>query len=80
MSVTVPFLTTKHLEFTGVNNILAYDTVSLEALMIHLACMLVTVVTVLSSINLLLNARQSSVFALVPLYAALIIIKRLLLK
>jgi len=65
MSVTIPFLTTKHLERTGLNNILVYDTVSLEALMIHLSCMWVTVVTVISFINPLLNARQISVFALV---------------
>ena len=65
MFINVPFLTIKHLEFIGLNNIVAYETVSLEALRIHLACMLVTVVTVLSPINLLLNARQISVFALV---------------
>jgi len=74
MSVTIPFLTTKHLERTGLNNstlfpyttlFLVYDTVSLEALMIHLSCMWVTVVTVISFINPLLNARQISVFALV---------------
>ena len=45
MSVTVPFLTTKHLDLTDLNNIVAYDTASLEAIMIHLACMLFTVVT-----------------------------------
>ena len=65
MFINVPFLTIKHLEFTGLNNIVAYETVSTDALRIHLACMLVTVVTVLSPINLLLNARQISVFALV---------------
>ena len=73
MSVTVPFLTTIHLDFTGLNNIVVYDTASLETLRIHLSCIFVTVVTVMSSINLLLNARQSSVFALVSLFAALII-------
>ena len=57
MFINVPFLTIKHLEFIGLNNIVAYETFSLEALRIHLACMLVTVVTVLSPINLLLNAR-----------------------
>ena len=51
MSVTVPFLTIKHLDFTGLKNIVAYDTASLEALRIHLSCMLVTVVTVMSSIT-----------------------------
>ena len=64
MCVAVPFLTTKHLDCTGLNSIVAYDTDSLDALMIHLSCMLVTVVTVMSSINPLLNARQISVFAL----------------
>ena len=34
MSVTVPFLTTKHFDFTGLNNILAYDTTLLEAMRI----------------------------------------------
>ena len=63
MYVTVPFLTTKHLDVTGLHNIVAYDTASLEALRIHLSCMLVTAVTVMSSINPMLNARQSSVFA-----------------
>jgi len=66
MSVTVPFLTTKHMDFTGLKKIVAYDTASLEALRIHLFCMLVTAVTVMSSINPMLNARQISVFALVP--------------
>ena len=51
MYVSVPFLTTTHLEFTGFNNIVAYDTYLLKALMIHLTCMLVIVVTVMSSIN-----------------------------
>ena len=77
MSVTVPFLTTKHFDFTGFNNILAYDTTLLEAMMIHLTCMLVSVVTVMSSINPLLDGRQILVFALVSLdslFAALIII------
>ena len=71
MYVTVPFLTTKHLDVTGLHNIVAYDTASLEALRIHLSCMLVTAVTVMSSINPMLNVRQISVFALVPLFAAL---------
>ena len=73
MYVSVPFLTTKHLDFTGLNNIVAYDTHLLKAMMIHLYCMLVTVVTVMSSINLQLNGRRISVFALVHLFAALII-------
>ena len=76
MYVTVPFLTTKHLDFTGLNNIIAYDTTLLEAMMIHLTCMLVSVVTVMSSINPLLDGRQILVFALVSLdslFAALII-------
>ena len=73
MYVIVPFLTTKHLDFTGLNNIVAYDTASLESLRIHPSCMLVTVVTVMSPINPLLNARQISVIAWVPLFAALII-------
>jgi len=75
MSETVPFLTTKYLDFTGLNNILAYDPTLLEAMRIHLTCMLVSVVTVMSSINPLLDGRQISVFALVPfdsLFAALI--------
>ena len=75
MSVTVAFLTTKHLDFTGLNNIIPYDPSLLEAMMIHLTCMLVSVVTVMSSINPLLDGRQISVFALVPfdsLFAALI--------
>jgi len=75
MSVTVPFLTTKHVDFTGLNNILAYDPTLLEAMRIHLTCMLVYVVTVMSSINPLLDGRQISVFALVPidsLFTALI--------
>ena len=61
MSVTVPFLTTTHLDFTGLNNIIAYATASLEALMIHLDCMLVSVVTVMSSINPLLDGIHISV-------------------
>ena len=72
MSVTVHFRTTKHLDF---NNILAYDTTVLESMMIHLTGMLVSVVTVMSSINPLLDGRQISVFALVPidsLFTALI--------
>jgi len=73
MYVTVPVLTTKYLDFTGLNNIVAYDIASLKALMIHLSCMLVTVVTAMSSINFLLNGRHISVFALVPLFAALIL-------
>ena len=76
MSVTVPFLTTKHFDFTGLNNVLAYDPTLLEAMRIHLTCMLVSVVTVMSSINPLLDGRQISVFALVPLdsvFAGLII-------
>ena len=74
MYVTVPFLTTKHLDVTGLHNIVAYDTASLEALRIHLSCSFVpTVVTVMSSINPLLNGRHSSVFVLVPLIVALII-------
>ena len=75
MSVTVPILTAKHLDFTGLNKILAYDPTLLEAMRIHLTCMLVSVVTVMSSINPLLDGRQISVFALVPfdsLFAALI--------
>ena len=67
MSVTVPFLTTKHFDFTGLNNVLAYDPTLLEAMRIHLTCMLVSVVTVMSSINPLLDGRHVSVFALVPL-------------
>jgi len=77
MYVAVPFLTTKHLDFTGLNNIIAYDTTLLEAMRIHPTCMLVTVVTVMSSINPLWMTRQISVFALVPLdslFAALIIV------
>ena len=77
MSVTVPFLTTKHFDFTGLNNVLAYDPTLLEAMRIHLTCMLVSVVTVMSSINPLLDGRQILVFALVSLdslFAALIII------
>ena len=73
MSVTVHFLTTKHLDF---NNILAYDTTVLESMMIHLTGMLVSVVTVKSSITPLLDGRHILVFALVPLdslFAALII-------
>ena len=76
MSVTVPILTTKHFDFTGLNNILAYDPTLLKAMKIHLTCMLVSVVTVMSSINFLLDGRQISVFDLVPLdslFAALII-------
>ena len=76
MSVTVPFLTTKHFDFTGLNNVLAYDPTLLEAMRIHLTCMLVSVVTVMSSINPLLDGRQISVFVLVlldSLFAALII-------
>jgi len=76
MSVTVRFLTTKHLNFTVLINILAYDTASLETLRIHLTCMLVSMVTVMSSIKPLLDGRLISVFALVPLdspFAALII-------
>jgi len=77
-AISVPFLTTKHFDFTGFNNILAYDSALLEAMRIHLTCMLVSVVTVnvMSSINPLLDGRQISVFALVPLdplFAALII-------
>ena len=75
MSETVLFLTTKYLDFTGLNNVLAYDPTLLEAMRIHLTCMLVSVVTVMSSINPLLDGRQISVFALVPidsLFAALI--------
>jgi len=67
MSETVPFLTTKYLDFTGLNNILAYDSALLEAMRIHLTCMLVSVVTVMSSINPLLDVRHISVFALVSL-------------
>ena len=77
MSVTVTFLTTKHLDFTGLNNILPYDTTLLEAMMIHLTCMLVSAVTVMSSFNPLLDGRHILVFALVSLdslFAALIII------
>jgi len=70
MSVTASFYTTKHLDFTGLNNIVAYDTVSLGALRIHMSYMLNTMVTVMSSITPLLNV---SVFSLVPLFAALII-------
>ena len=68
-AISVPFLTTKHLDVTGLNNILAYDTTLLEVMRIHLTCMLVSVVTVnvMSSINPLLDGRQISVFALVPL-------------
>ena len=76
MSVTVPFLTTKHFDFTGLNNILTYDSALLEAMGIHLTCTLVSVVTVMLSINPLLDVRHISVFALVsldPIYAALII-------
>jgi len=62
MSCTGPFLTTKHLDFTGLNNNVAYDTSSLEALMIHLSCMLVTAVNVMSSINSLLNDSTSNGF------------------
>ena len=67
MSVTVPFLTTKHLDFTGLNKILAYDPTLLEAMRIYLTCMLVSVVTVMSSINFLFDGRHISVFALVSL-------------
>ena len=70
MFINVPFLTIKHLEFIGLNNIVAYDTVSLGALRIHMSYMLITMVTVMSSITPLLNV---SVFSLVPLFAALII-------
>jgi len=70
MYVSVPFLTTTHFDFTGLNNIVAYDTYLSKAMMIHLSCMLVTV---MSSINLQLNGRRSSVFALVHPFAALII-------
>jgi len=76
MSVTVPFLTTKHWDFIGLNNILAYGTASLEGVRIHVACMLVSVVIVMLSINPLLDGIHISVFALVPLdsiFAALII-------
>ena len=76
MSETVLFLTTKYLDFTGLNNVLAYDPTLLEVMRIHLTCMLVYVVTVMSSINPLLIGKQISVFALVPLdsvFAALII-------
>ena len=73
MYVSVPFLTNTHLDFTGLNNIVAYDTYLSKAMMIHLSCMLVTVVTVMSSINLQLNGRHISVFALVPPFPALII-------
>ena len=76
MSVTVPILTAKHLDFTGLNKILAYDPTLLEAMRIHLTCMLVSVVTVMSSINPLLDGRQISVFALVPfdsIFAAFIL-------
>ena len=66
MYVSVPFLTTTHLDL---NNIVAYD-IFIKS---HLSCMLVIVVTVMSSINFQLNGRRSSVFALVPLFAALII-------
>ena len=72
MYVSVPFLTNTHLDFNGFNNIVAYDTYLSKAMMIHLSCMLVIVVTVMSSINLQLNGRRISVFALVPLFAALI--------
>ena len=63
-------------DFTVLNNILAYETASLETLRIHLTCMLVSMVTVMSSIKPLLDGRLISVFALVPLdspFAALII-------
>ena len=40
---------------------------------IHLACMMFTVMTVMSSINSLLNGIHVSVFALVPLFASLIL-------
>ena len=66
-AISVPFLTTKHLDVTGLNNILAYDPTLLEVMRIHLTCMLVSVVTVMLSINPLLDGRQISVFALVPL-------------
>ena len=46
MYVTVPVLRTKYLDFTGLNNIVAYHTASLQALRIHPTCMLATVVTV----------------------------------
>ena len=73
MYVSVPFLTTTHFDFTGLNNIVAYDTYLSKAMMKHLSCMLVIVVTVMSSTNLQLNGRRISVFALVHLFAALII-------
>ena len=72
MYVSVPFLTTTHLDFNGLNNIVAYDTYLSKAMMIHLSGMLVIVVTMMSSINLHLNGRRISVFALVHLFAALI--------
>ena len=73
MYVSVPFLTNTHLDFNGLNNIVAYDTYLSKAMMIHLSCMLVIVMTMMSSINLQLNGRRISVFALVHLFAALII-------
>ena len=76
MLLNIFIYVSKHLDFTGLNNILAYDPTLLKAMKIHLTCMLVSVVTVMSSINFLLDGRQISVFALVPLdslFAALII-------